>query len=99
MSRLVRHSHHLVQESPWPVLSCLGGLYVTSGILMWFHTNDVTLFLLGFLILLLIRGQWWRDVAVEGAILGLHTADVEKGLRAGILLFIASEVLFFVRFF
>jgi len=99
MRNLVRHSHHLVQESPWPLMSCLGGFYVTRGILIWFHTNNPSLFFLGFLILCLIRGQWWRDVALEGAILGLHTEDVEKGLRYGMLLFIASEVFFFVSFF
>merc|ERR1712049_35311 len=34
-----------------------------------------------------------------GAIQGLHRAIVELGLRWGILLFITSEVFFFVRFF
>lgn len=37
--------------------------------------------------------------SLEGRSLGLHTKDVEGGLRLGIVLFIASEVLFFVRFF
>ncbi len=50
-------------------------------------------------ILVLISYQWWRDVRAEGALLGLHTRDVEKGLRYGILLFIISEVIFFLRFF
>ena len=43
--------------------------------------------------------QWWRDVRVEATVLGIHTHDVEEGLRWGILLFICSEVFFFVRFF
>ena len=43
--------------------------------------------------------QWWRDIRVESGLLGLHTKLVEVGLRYGIKLFIASEVLFFARFF
>jgi len=43
--------------------------------------------------------QWWRDIGVESGLLGLHTKLVEVGLRYGIKLFIASEVLFFARFF
>ena len=44
-------------------------------------------------------GQWWRDVSREGRILGLHSQIVELGLRWGIVLFIVSEVFFFVSFF
>merc|ERR1712001_342856 len=34
-----------------------------------------------------------------GALQGLHTGIVELGLRSGIILFITSEVFFFLRFF
>lgn len=43
--------------------------------------------------------QWWRDISREGAFQGLHSAIVELGLRWGMLLFITSEVFFFLRFF
>ena len=43
--------------------------------------------------------QWWRDVTREGTYQGLHTKIVTKGLRWAIILFIVSEVLFFVSFF
>ena len=42
---------------------------------------------------------WWRDVSWEGTFQGLHTEAVTTGLRWGIILFILSEVLFFVSFF
>lgn len=51
------------------------------------------------MIILLVIGQWWRDVSSEGAFQGLHSLIVELGLRYGILLFIVSEVLFFRSFF
>jgi len=43
--------------------------------------------------------QWWRDVSREGTFQGLHTINVTFGLRWGIILFIVSEIFFFVRFF
>ena len=42
---------------------------------------------------------WWRDVSRERFGLGGHTKKVIKGLRVGMVLFIASEVLFFFGFF
>jgi cytochrome c oxidase subunit 3 len=42
---------------------------------------------------------WWRDVIIEGTFEGHHTQAVQKGLRLGVILFIASEVMFFFSFF
>jgi cytochrome c oxidase subunit 3 len=41
---------------------------------------------------------WWRDVVIE-ANQGDHTPVVSIGLRYGMVLFIASEVMFFVAWF
>lgn len=49
--------------------------------------------------LLAVRAQWWRDVSREARILGDHSKVVELGIRWGIVLFIVSEVFFFVSFF
>ena len=42
---------------------------------------------------------WWRDVIRESVVLGNHTPVVKLHLRYGMLLFIASEVMFFVAWF
>ena len=42
---------------------------------------------------------WWRDVIREATFQGYHTPIVQLGLRYGMALFIASEVMFFVAFF
>ena len=49
--------------------------------------------------LILMSYQWWRDVSREGAFQGLHTKIVVLGLQWGIILFITSEVFFFLSFF
>jgi len=54
---------------------------------------------LGLRVILLSIIQWWRDVSKEGSFQGLHTSVVELGLRWGIVLFIVSEVFFFLSFF
>jgi len=99
MSNVICHPYHIVDESPWPVYGSLGGLFLTSGIVSWFHLNSIELFFLGLSILLLVIYQWWRDISREGRVQGHHRAIVELGLRWGILLFIVSEVFFFLRFF
>ena len=99
MSNKICHPYHIVDESPWPLFGAVGGLYFTTGIVSWFHLNDMFLFILGITLLLIVIIQWWRDISREGAIQGLHTSIVELGLRWGIALFIISEVFFFCQFF
>lgn len=99
MSNHSNHPFHLVDYSPWPLTGALGALFTVSGLVKWFHFYNSDLFLIGNLITILTIIQWWRDVSREGTFQGLHTIFVTNGLRWGIILFITSEVFFFVRFF
>nr|AXS65155.1 cytochrome c oxidase subunit 3 [Coleoptera sp. 8 KM-2017] len=93
------HPYHLVESSPWPILGSLGALIMMSGIIKWFHMFDPTLLNIGATSLLLIMYQWWRDVSREATFQGHHSFIVTMGMRWGMILFITSEVLFFVSFF
>ena len=55
--------------------------------------------IIGFLGVLAIMVVWWRDVIREATFEGYHTPVVQIGLRYGMALFIASEVMFFSAFF
>lgn len=99
MSTHSNHPFHLVDYSPWPLTGAIGAITTVSGIIKWFHQYDTSLFFLGNIITILTVYQWWRDVSREGTYQGLHTYAVTIGLRWGIILFILSEILFFVRFF
>lgn len=99
MSNLIRHPYHLVDESPWPLVRSLGAFSLTVGLVKWFHTNSPSLIITGLLIIVAVIAQWWRDISQEGASQGLHASIVELGLRWGIILFIVSEVFFFLSFF
>nr|YP_010736704.1 cytochrome c oxidase subunit III [Charinus ferreus]WEM34688.1 cytochrome c oxidase subunit 3 [Charinus ferreus]WEM34701.1 cytochrome c oxidase subunit 3 [Charinus ferreus]WEM34714.1 cytochrome c oxidase subunit 3 [Charinus ferreus] len=93
------HPYHMVNFSPWPLTAAAGSLALTTGMIKWFHFNSMNLFFLGLLILATTTLQWWRDTIREATFQGHHTLRVMTGLRVGMILFILSEVLFFVSFF
>nr|YP_010264211.1 cytochrome c oxidase subunit III [Lucanus cervus]QDW75835.1 cytochrome c oxidase subunit 3 [Lucanus cervus]QGQ62202.1 cytochrome c oxidase subunit III [Lucanus cervus]UIN24723.1 cytochrome c oxidase subunit III [Lucanus cervus] len=93
------HPYHLVDASPWPILGALSAMVSMIGIIKWFHMYNINLLLLGLSITSLIMFQWWRDISRESTFQGLHTFQVTMGLRWGMILFITSEVFFFISFF
>ena len=96
MSNIIKHPYHLVEISPWPLYASISAIGLTSGIVSWFHIKEIDLFYRRLVLILAIIHQWWRDISREGSYQGLHTDIVEIGLRWGIMLFITSEVIFFL---
>ena len=92
------HPYHLVHPSPWPFLGAIAGLVFTGGLVLLMHDITVWVVPIGVLLVLLTMYLWWRDVIRESHG-GDHTSVVQLGLRYGMLLFIASEVMFFAAFF
>nr|YP_010296696.1 cytochrome c oxidase subunit III [Gracixalus yunnanensis]UMI33289.1 cytochrome c oxidase subunit 3 [Gracixalus yunnanensis] len=93
------HAFHMVNPSPWPLTGATAAFLLTSGLALWFHFNSTIMLLLGFSLMFLTMYQWWRDITREGTFQGHHTLPVQKGLRYGMVLFISSEVFFFLGFF
>lgn len=95
------HPFHLVDTSPWPLYGSLGALSLVSGFAGYMHSyiNGKSCFLFGLFFLLFIMFCWWTDVVSEATFAGEHTSYVQLGLRLGMILFIASEVMFFFAFF
>ena len=102
------HDYHLVNPSPWPAVGSLAAFVSAVGLIIWmrsmgggsglFGLKGPTLFYLGMALILFTMFMWWRDVIKE-AHAGDHTPVVQIHLRYGMLLFIASEVMFFVAWF
>jgi cytochrome c oxidase subunit 3 len=63
-----------------------------------FGLRGPAVFATGFTLLTITAALWWRDVIKE-AHSGHHTPVVQLHLRYGMILFIASEVMFFVAWF
>jgi cytochrome c oxidase subunit 3 len=96
-----QHSFHLVNPSPWPILTGFSALILTVGFVLYMHgySRGNFLFNLGFFLILCLMFFWWRDVIREATFEGQHTKSVQSGLKLGVLLFITSEIMFFLAFF
>jgi cytochrome c oxidase subunit 3 len=105
------HDYHLVDPSPWPLTVSIGAFIMAVGgvgLMRWLKGEQVHLLyvnianpwliLVGLAIVLYTFFGWWRDVIREGQ-QGHHTRVVQLHLRYGMILFIASEVMFFVAWF
>ena len=95
------HKFHLVDPSPWPLLTsfCAGTVAIAFSLYMHQVLENDFLAFLSFFLLVSSMACWWRDVIREATAEGHHTKVVVKGLKLGMLLFIVSEVLFFFAFF
>lgn len=83
----------------WPFAVSLSLLSVALLLVIWFSLKVSTIQLLSAVFILAILAfVWWRDVVRE-SLLGFHTNKLELSFRVGMLLFISSEILFFVSFF
>lgn len=88
-----------VQSSFWPLLvsfslfSCMANAVLYINIKLSFFVLLVSL-----VFLVLVSFLWWKDFTRE-SMLGYHTHKLEVRLRVSMLLFILSEVFFFVSFF
>lgn len=101
MSGHQNHPYHLVNPSPWPLLTSFSMLTFVVGGALALHKQPIGMFvvLAGFLAIVTCCFFWWRDVIREGRVDHAHTGAVSLGLRYGMALFIISEVMFFFAFF
>ena len=108
------HDYHLVNPSPWPLVSSIAVTIMMVGAVVWMKglvpadsgpvagallsEGKMSLFFAGLAGVLVSMFGWWADIIKESR-QGDHTPVVSIGLRYGMMLFIASEVMFFAAFF
>ena len=94
------HPYHLVNPSPWPVLGAFSALVLAAGSIgMFADPGRWWMIFPGLVLGLSTMFFWWRDVVREAEVEKVHTPVVQIGLRYGMALFIASEVMFFLAWF
>lgn len=111
MASSKNHDFHILPPSPWPFLGSVGAFIMAVGavgLMRYVNGQDLNflsinlagwpLFVIGLAIVLYVMYAWWRDVVRE-SLAGDHTKIVQLHLRYGVILFIASEVMFFVAWF
>lgn len=100
----VKHDYHIIDPSPWPLMGSAAAMLFGLGLVAGFHgllgipKGNYWLFYAGLAGILLTMLFWWLDVIKESR-RGDHTPVVQLGLRYGTIMFIASEVMFFVAWF
>ena len=94
-----KHPYHLVEPSPWPLVGAIAAGVLAVGAVLYMHDVTALLIPLGVILVLATMVLWWRDVVHEAEVEKQHTPVVQLGLRYGMVLFIASEVMFFAAFF
>ncbi|MFK5978563.1 MAG: cytochrome c oxidase subunit 3 [Rhizobiaceae bacterium] len=107
----VDHDYHIVDPSPWPLIGGIGAFTMAIGAIagMRYLNEDVFmlggvdlanpwLFYIGVALVLYTMFAWWSDTIKESHA-GDHTPVVQMHLRYGMILFIASEIMFFVAWF
>jgi len=108
----IKHPYHMPDPSPWPIVGSIAALLTAFGFIMYLHPDILgqgmapTLKSLGawkiapgMALVLYTMYMWWSEVVHESRTPGVHSPVVRLGLRYGMFMFIASEVMFFLAFF
>ena len=100
MAGAKNHDYHILPPSIWPFAGSMAALVMAVGAILWMHSMDTSgiVFYAGTAGVIGTMYGWWAQVVKE-AHAGDHTPVVQLHLRYGMILFIASEVMFFVGWF
>jgi len=100
MAGAKNHDYHILPPDAWPFIGAFSALTFTSGMVFFMHDMAGWQIVLGLGIAGLIATFFgWFSKVVNEAQTGFHTPVVQLHLRYGMILFIASEVMFFVGWF
>ena len=98
MAHEKNHDYHILSPSPWPLAGAASAFVMLGGAVAFMHDGGPWIMLIGLAGVLYTMFAWWSDVVAESRA-GDHTPVVQIGLRYGVIMFIISEVMFFVAWF
>nr|AMX74149.1 cytochrome c oxidase subunit III [Nuttalliella namaqua]UYB78176.1 cytochrome c oxidase subunit III [Nuttalliella namaqua] len=96
---MMKSPFFLVEMSPWPLVTSMLTFSMMMSMIMFFHFNNMLMMMLMIMMLFIVAFQWWRDMSRESSFQGNHPFQLKKGLKIGMMLFIISELFFFLSFF
>nr|QHF17718.1 cytochrome c oxidase subunit III [Vespa basalis] len=93
------HPYHMVTISPWPLILSINIMLLLISMIKWFYFMKINLMIMTIMSMSLTLIQWWRDIVRESTFQGMHTSNIISNLKLSMILFITSEVFFFISLF
>nr|ABB92704.1 cytochrome c oxidase subunit III [Vanhornia eucnemidarum] len=93
------HPFHMTSNSPWPLIMSTNVMNLMLNIFIWMNFSNFIPMIMGMFSILLIMFQWWRDLIRESLFQGSYTTMIYNNMKFCMLLFISSELMFFISFF
>ncbi|YP_009440914.1 cytochrome c oxidase subunit III (mitochondrion) [Apis laboriosa] len=90
---------HMVTFSPWPIILSFSLLNTLISTAIWIYSLNYIFFMYNLINSSLITMLWFRDIIRESTFQGLHTNYIINFLKFSMILFIISELMFFISFF
>ncbi|MBL4810973.1 MAG: cytochrome c oxidase subunit 3 [Rhodobacteraceae bacterium] len=99
MAHTKNHDYHILPPSIWPLVGAVSAFIMFFGAVLWMKGSSPYMGLIGFVGVLYTMFAWWSDTVTEAQNGVDQTPVVRISLRYGVIMFIMSEVMFFVAWF
>lgn len=98
---ILNKSHYYIylQMSPWPLVSRFFAMNFFFSLYLLFFYNRLIVLLSSMIGLIICSYQWWRDFRFEYSLGGFNSNSLDFSMKYSMVLFISSEVFFFLSFF
>nr|DBA43694.1 TPA_asm: COX3 [Bombus nevadensis] len=90
---------HMVTLSPWPIICAFNLLNFMSSIILWMYSINLLMMPFNLMILILSSMMWFRDIVRESTFQGMHSLYILSMLKFSMIMFITTELFFFISFF
>ena len=92
--------YFIADPSFWPFVGCLGLFFTVFGLVQTLHQSSIGPYLMGIGMIFLITTMFgWFGRVINESLKGLHSHQMDKTYRWGMLWFIVSEISLFAVFF
>nr|BDH21141.1 cytochrome c oxidase subunit III [Bombus schrencki]BDH21154.1 cytochrome c oxidase subunit III [Bombus schrencki] len=90
---------HMVTISPWPIISSLSLMNFLLSVIIWIYLNNLINMIFNLTLLIISMLLWFRDIIRESTFQGMHSMYVMMMMKFSMIMFIISELFFFISFF
>nr|DBA43538.1 TPA_asm: COX3 [Bombus balteatus] len=90
---------HMVTYSPWPMIVSIDIMNMMLSIILWIYLNNLMIMMMNSMVLLMSSLMWFRDIIRESTFQGMHSLYIIMMMKFSMIMFIISELFFFISFF